>query len=117
MGIASVVCVCVQVVDGVVQSIKLITKEASMRVAEFAFNYARSNGREAVMAVHKSNIMRRSDGLFLQCCGKVAQDYPDIKYSDMYLDTACLHVRKWGEGVVVTCVYLSRCVCVRWCSW
>ena len=91
-----------QVVDGVVQSIKLITKEASMRVAEFAFNYAQLNGRKGVTAVHKSNIMRRSDGLFLHCCGQVAQNYPDIKYSDMYLDTACLHVSLllWAESVI-----------------
>ena len=74
------------------QSIKLITKNASMRVAEFAFEYARSIGRQSVTAVHKSNIMRRSDGLFLQCCSEVAERYPDIKYSDMYLDTACLNV-------------------------
>ena len=81
-----------QVIDGVVQSIKLITKAASMRVAEFAFDYARSSGRKAVTAVHKTNIMRRADGLFLQCCAEVASRFPDIKYSDMYLDTACLNV-------------------------
>ena len=74
------------------QSIKLITKDASMRVAEFAFDYARSVGRKKVTAVHKSNIMRRADGLFLQCCDKVASRYPDIEYNDMYLDTACLNV-------------------------
>lgn len=81
-----------EVVDGVVQSIKLITKKASMRVAEFAFEYASSTGRKAVTAVHKSNIMRRSDGLFLSCCAEVAKRYPNITYNDMYLDTACLHV-------------------------
>ncbi len=63
-----------------------------MRVAEFAFNYARSAGRKSVTAVHKSNIMRRADGLFLACCAEVASQYPDIEYRDMYLDTACLHV-------------------------
>ena len=63
-----------------------------MRVAEFAFNYARSTGRKSVTAVHKSNIMRRADGLFLSCCAEVASQYPDIQYNDMYLDTACLHV-------------------------
>ena len=82
----------VQVVDGVVQSIKLITKTASMRVAEFAFDYAHSLGKKTVTAVHKSNIMRRADGLFLQCCAEVAKRYPDVQYSDMYLDTACLNV-------------------------
>ena len=74
-----------QVVDGVVQSIKLITQEASMRVAEFAFEYASSTGRKAVTAVHKSNIMRRSDGLFLSCCAEVAKRYPNVQYNDMYL--------------------------------
>ncbi len=79
-----------------VQSIKLITKTASMRVAEFAFSYAQSAGKKSVTAVHKSNIMRRSDGLFLQCCDNVAKKYPDIEYKDMYLDTACLHVsQQW----------------------
>lgn len=82
----------IQVVDGVVQSIKLITKTASMRVAEFAFAYANSIGKKSVTSVHKSNIMRRADGLFLQCCADVASRYPNIKYHDMYLDTACLHV-------------------------
>ena len=67
-----------------------------MRVAEFAFQYACSTGRKTVTAVHKSNIMRRADGLFLSCCDEVAERYPDIQYTNMYLDTACLHVR--GEG-------------------
>ena len=78
--------------DGVVQSIKLITKKASERVAHFAFDYASSSGRQKVTAVHKSNIMRRADGLFLSCCSEVASEYPHISYSDMYLDTACLNV-------------------------
>lgn len=81
-----------QVVDGVVQSIKLITKKASERVARFAFEYASASGRHRVTAVHKSNIMRRADGLFLSCCSEVASKYPHIAYSDMYLDTACLNV-------------------------
>lgn len=81
-----------QVVDGVVQSIKLITRKASQRVAEFAFMYARANGRKNVTAVHKANIMRRADGLFLSCCDEVAAQYPDIKYNKMYLDTVCLQV-------------------------
>lgn len=95
-----------QVVDGVVQSIKLITHKASMRVAEFAFNYARSTGRKSVTAIHKSNIMRRADGLFLSCCTEVAGRFPEIEYSDMYLDTACLHVS------VCTCVCVSKHVCL-----
>lgn len=81
-----------EVVDGVVQSIKLITQKASQRVAEFAFRYAHSSGRKTVTAVHKSNIMRRADGLFLACCSEAAKKYPDIQYNDVYLDTACLNL-------------------------
>ena len=61
------------IVDGVVQSIKLITEQASRRVAEFAFDYARANGRSEVTAVHKANVMRMSDGLFLACCREAAE--------------------------------------------
>ncbi len=104
----------VQVVDGVVQSIKLITKTASMRVAEFAFEYARLNGRESVRAVHKSNIMRRSDGLFLQCCTEVAGRYPDIKYDDMYLDTACLHVSLPLSSLYAS--YIIMTLSLSWCG-
>lgn len=78
------------IVDGVVQSIKLITEQASRRVAEFAFKYAVANKREKVTAVHKANIMRLSDGLFLKCAREVAESYPNIKFEEMYLDTVCL---------------------------
>ena len=80
------------IVDGVVQSIKLITEEASMRVAEYAFQYARDNNRDTVTAVHKANIMRMSDGLFLKCCRHVAEKNPDVKFTEMYLDTVCLNM-------------------------
>lgn len=79
-----------EVVDGVVQSVKLITKEACMRVAEHAFHYAHMFGRKKVTAVHKANIMRRADGLFLSCCNTVAKRHKDIEYDDMYLDKVCL---------------------------
>ncbi|CAH1637494.1 unnamed protein product [Spodoptera littoralis] len=81
-----------EIVDGVVQSIKLITEEASMRVAEFAFVFAKENKRKKVTAVHKANIMRMSDGLFLRCCRDVATKYPDIKFEERYLDTVCLNM-------------------------
>uniref|UniRef100_A0A9N6WYW3 Isocitrate dehydrogenase [NAD] subunit, mitochondrial n=1 Tax=Lynceus sp. MCZ IZ 141354 TaxID=1930659 RepID=A0A9N6WYW3_9CRUS len=81
-----------EIVDGVVQSIKLITEDASRRVAEFAFNFARSNNRQKVTAVHKANIMRMSDGLFLRCCREVAEKNPDIKFEERYLDTVCLNM-------------------------
>ncbi|XP_026727599.1 probable isocitrate dehydrogenase [NAD] subunit alpha, mitochondrial isoform X3 [Trichoplusia ni] len=81
-----------EIVDGVVQSIKLITEEASKRVAEFAFQFARDNNRKKVTAVHKANIMRMSDGLFLRCCRELATKYPDIKFEERYLDTVCLNM-------------------------
>ena len=81
-----------EIVNGVVQSIKLITEPASRRVAEYAFEYANNNNRQTVIAVHKANIMRLSDGLFLQCCREVAEKHPEIKYDEMYLDTVCLNV-------------------------
>ncbi|XP_021948289.1 probable isocitrate dehydrogenase [NAD] subunit alpha, mitochondrial [Folsomia candida] len=79
-----------EIVPGVVQSIKLITEDASMRVAEYAFSYAKSNGRNKVTAVHKANIMRMSDGLFLRCCREAAKKTPEIKFEEKYLDTVCL---------------------------
>merc|ERR1712142_624652 len=79
-----------EIVDGVVQSIKLITETASSRVAEYAFNFARKQGRDRVTAVHKANIMRMSDGLFLKCCRNLAAEYPDVKFEEMFLDTCCL---------------------------
>merc|ERR1711973_238939 len=81
-----------EIVDGVVQSIKLITQTASYRVAKFAFEYAKANGRNRVTAVHKANIMRMSDGLFIKCCRQAAEEYPEVKYEESYLDTVCLNM-------------------------
>uniref|UniRef100_A0A1I7UXZ2 Isocitrate dehydrogenase [NAD] subunit, mitochondrial n=1 Tax=Caenorhabditis tropicalis TaxID=1561998 RepID=A0A1I7UXZ2_9PELO len=81
-----------EIVSGVVQSIKLITETASRNVASFAFEYARQNGRKVVTAVHKANIMRMSDGLFLSICREQAALYPDIKFKEAYLDTVCLNM-------------------------
>ncbi len=81
-----------EIVDGVVQSIKLITETASRKIAKFAFEYAIDNGRRMVTAVHKANIMRMSDGLFLKMCREQAQNYPQIKFKEAYLDTVCLNV-------------------------
>jgi len=83
-----------QVVPGVVQSIKLITRTASQRIADFAFEYAKNNNRKNIVAVHKANIMRRSDGLFLQCCREAAAKNPEIHYEEQYLDTTCLSIVK-----------------------
>merc|ERR1719297_554569 len=81
-----------EIVDGVVQSIKLITENASRRVADYAFKYAEENGRHKVTAVHKANIMRMSDGLFLKCCREAAEEHPGIKFEERYLDTVCLNM-------------------------
>lgn len=83
-----------EIVEGVVQSIKLITEKASSRVADFAFEFAKKNNRKTVTAVHKANIMRMSDGLFLKCCRRAAEKNPEIHFNEMYLDTTCLRMTR-----------------------
>ncbi|CAG8952477.1 hypothetical protein HYFRA_00001224 [Hymenoscyphus fraxineus] len=80
------------VVDGVVQSIKLITREASERVLRFAFQYAENIGRLKVRAVHKATIMKMSDGLFLGTAKRVAKDYPGVEFDAELLDNTCLKI-------------------------
>ncbi|KAL7751156.1 NAD-dependent isocitrate dehydrogenase [Sorochytrium milnesiophthora] len=87
-----------EVIPGVVQSIKLITRDASERVARFAFEQARATGRPTVTAVHKANIMKLADGMFLQTCREVAQEYPDIKFTEMMLDAVCLSIVRNPEA-------------------
>jgi isocitrate dehydrogenase (NAD+) len=81
-----------EVVPGVVESLKIITLEASTRIAEFAFQYARRHGRTRITAVHKANIMKMSDGLFLRCVQDVAASYPEITQDDRIVDAACMHL-------------------------
>jgi isocitrate dehydrogenase (NAD+) len=80
------------VVPGVVESIKIITEKASTRIAKYAFEYARTHGRKRVTAVHKANIMKLSDGLFLDCCRAVGAGYPGIKYDEIIVDNACMQL-------------------------
>ena len=80
------------VVEGVVQSIKLITRAASERVLRFAFQYAEDVGRKKVRAVHKATIMKMSDGLFLRTARKVSQDFPNIEFDEELLDNTCLKI-------------------------
>ena len=80
------------VVPGVVESLKIITEFASTRIARFAFDYARRHGRKRVTAVHKANIMKLSDGLFLECFRRVAVDYPEIAADDRIVDAACMRM-------------------------
>ncbi len=81
-----------EVVPGVVESLKIITEAASTRIAEFAFEYARRHGRTRVTAVHKANIMKLGDGLFLRCVQAVAARYPEITQDDRIVDAACMHL-------------------------
>src|ERR671939_654020 len=80
------------VVPGVVESLKIITEKASTRIARFAFEYARREGRRKVTAVHKANIMKLSDGLFLECFRKVATEYPEVEAEDKIVDNACMQL-------------------------
>ena len=80
------------VVPGVVESLKIITEKASTRIAQFAFEQARRRGRKKVTAVHKANIMKLGDGLFLECARTVAGEYPDIQFDDRIVDAACMHL-------------------------
>lgn len=81
-----------EVVPGVVESLKIITDKASRRIAKFAFEYARLEGRKKITAVHKANIMKLSDGLFLRCFREVAEDYPEIKADDLIVDNTCMQL-------------------------
>jgi len=81
-----------EVVPGVVESLKIITAKASTRISEFAFAYARRHGRKTVTAIHKANIMKLSDGLFLDCAREVSRAYPDIKYDERIVDATCMQL-------------------------
>jgi isocitrate dehydrogenase (NAD+) len=81
-----------EVVPGVVESLKIITERASTRIARFAFDYARTHKRKKVTAVHKANIMKLSDGLFLKCFRNVARDYPNIQADDKIVDNLCMQL-------------------------
>src|SRR5450432_2298733 len=81
-----------EVVTDVVESLKVITKTASMRIARATFEYAAREGRKKVTAIHKANIMKMSDGLFLRCCREVAAEYTQIEYGEMIVDNACMQL-------------------------
>ena len=81
-----------EVVPGVVESLKIITERASTRIAHFAFQHAHKHGRRRVTAIHKANIMKMSDGLFLESIRRVAPQYADIAYDERIVDAACMHL-------------------------
>jgi isocitrate dehydrogenase (NAD+) len=81
-----------EVVPGVVESIKVITEKGSTRIAKFAFEYARKHGRKKIHTVHKANIMKLSDGLFLRCARQVAEGFPDVAYAEHLIDNTCMQL-------------------------
>ena len=85
------------VVPGVVESLKIITDAASTRIARFAFEHARKHGRKRVTSVHKANIMKLSDGLFIECARRVAKEYPEIQYDERIVDAACMQLVMFPE--------------------
>ena len=85
-----------EVVPGVIENLKVITRAASSRIAEFAFRYASEVGRKKVTAAHKAGVMKLSDGLFLDCCREVAAKYPQIKYEEVNIDNAMLYMASDG---------------------
>ncbi|MGH9454123.1 MAG: isocitrate dehydrogenase (NAD(+)) [Terriglobia bacterium] len=80
------------VAPGVVESLKVITERASARIAKFAFDYARRNNRKKIAAVHKANIMKLSDGLFLDCVRRISKVYPEIEYGEVIVDNCCMQL-------------------------
>jgi isocitrate dehydrogenase (NAD+) len=81
-----------EVVPGVVQALKIITEKGSTRIAKFAFDYARKHGRKKIHAIHKANIMKLSDGLFLRCCRTVSEDFPEVAYHEHIVDNTCMQL-------------------------
>jgi isocitrate dehydrogenase (NAD+) len=81
-----------EVIPGVVESLKIITEKASTRIARFAFEYARKTGRKKIHAIHKANIMKLSDGLFLKSVRAVAEKFSDIEYKELIVDNACMQI-------------------------
>ena len=81
-----------EVVPGVVEALKIITATASTRIARFAFEFARREKRKRIHAIHKANIMKMSDGLFLRCCREVAREYPEITYGEHIIDNTCMQL-------------------------
>src|SRR6202008_3162967 len=81
-----------EVVPGVVESLKIITEKASTRISRFAFEYARRVGRKKIHAIHKANIMKLSDGLFIRCSRNVSKEYPEITYGEHIVDNTCMQL-------------------------
>ncbi|AGK61090.1 3-isopropylmalate dehydrogenase [Archaeoglobus sulfaticallidus PM70-1] len=93
-----------EVKKGVTEGIRIITEKASERIARYAFELARRDGRKRVTALHKANVMKKTCGLFRDVCRRVARDYDDIEFSDYYIDAGCMYLvlDPWRFDVIVT---------------
>lgn len=91
-------------VPGVVESLKIMSVDKVERIARFAFDFAVSHNRKKVTAVHKANIMKQGDGLFLRTCQRISKEYPDIEFNDMIVDNTCMQLvsNPWQFDVMVT---------------
>jgi isocitrate dehydrogenase (NAD+) len=94
----------ITVFPGVVQGFKIITEKGSTRIARSAFEYARKHGRKKIHAIHKANIMKLADGLFLKCCKSVAEQFPEITYAEHIVDNTCMQLvmNPWQYDVILT---------------
>jgi len=81
-----------EVIPGVVESLKIITEKASTRISRFAFDYARKTNRKKIHCIHKANIMKMSDGLFLRCSREVSKEYPEVTYAEHIVDNTCMQL-------------------------
>jgi len=88
----------------IAQSLKIITRKGSTRIAQSAFEYARKHGRKKIHAIHKANIMKLSDGLFLQCCKQVAEGFPEVTYAEHIVDNTCMQLvlNPWQYDIILT---------------
>ena len=93
-----------EIVPGVMTALKVITEKGSTRIAKFAFEYARKHGRKKVHAIHKANIMKKTDGLFIACSKKVSESYPEITYAEHIVDNTCMQLvmNPYQYDVIVT---------------
>ena len=103
--------------DMAAESIRIITRPGTERVVRFAFDYARANGRRLVTAVHKANILKATDGLYLRVAREVAEDYPDIEFNDRIVDNMCMQlVQRPHEYDVLVCPNLFGDIVSDLCS-
>ena len=99
-----------RVVPGVVESLKVVTERASTRIARYAFELAQREGRDEVCAVHKANIMKLSDGLFLECARRVARDYPGIRYREIIIDNCAMQLVREPSRQQARTVFLASLI-------